>query len=99
MAAATSIDDAKRFLFLHPWSTTDLDNPVELLESVVHDFDAVLAAVTREASNDDDDDGRSAGDGEYESGRVDKLMAFVKKLRDERKISEAEYQSALQYAG
>ena len=93
MAAATAIDDAKRFLFLHPWSTTDLDNPVELLESVVRDFDDELAEATREVNGDDD-----GGDG-GESERIDKLVAFVKKLRDERKISEAEYQAALQYAG
>lgn len=94
MAAATSIDDAKRFLFLHPWATTDLDNPVELLESVVRDFDDELAEA-RSADDDEDND----FDDQIESERVTKLVAFIKKLRDDRKISEAEYQVALQHAG
>ncbi len=79
-----AIDDAKRFLFLHPWSTTDVDNPVRLLEDLVKDFYDNLA----EAIADFED--------EAVQDRVQRLIAFVKGLRDDLKISEAEYQIALQ---
>jgi hypothetical protein len=87
---ATAIEDAKRFLFLHPWSTTDVDNPIELLEGVVQQFDDDLEEAIRNGTCEEDEE-----DEEDEiDDRIDKLAAFIKKLRDERKISEAEYQAA-----
>ncbi len=89
-----AIDDAKRFLFLHPWSTTDVDNPVRLLEDLVKDFyDNLAEAIAdfeAEAFFDFEADDKDDQD------RVQRLIAFVKGLRDDLKISEAEYQIALQ---
>lgn len=86
-----AIDDAKRFLFLHPWSTTDADNPVRLLEDLVKDFDDNLTESIADFEADDRDDLD-----EMVQDRVQRLIAFVKGLRDDLKISEAEYQIALQ---
>lgn len=77
--AATALDDAKRFLDLHPWATTDVDNPVELLADLVREVG-----------------GRGRDEPEPdESVRVEKLLAFIKGLRESCKISEQEYRGAL----
>jgi hypothetical protein len=88
---ATAIEEAERFLFLHPWSTSDVDNPVDLLRDVVKDFRDDLAEAVRDAQGETSTD----EDDEIESPRVSKLLAFIKGLRDDLKISEAEYQTAL----
>ncbi len=92
--AVTAIDDAKRFLNLHPWSTTDVDNPVELLKNVVEEFDDALAVKLEEerAGEDAPDDPADVVD------TLTKLLAFIKGLRDDCKICEAEYQTAMRLA-
>lgn len=89
--AATAIDDAKRFLNLHPWSTTDVDNPVELLRGVVDQFDDDLAEKLEEERAFED----APADPDDADQPLAKLLAFVKGLRDDMKICEAEYQVAL----
>lgn len=86
--AATAIDDAKRFLDLHPWSTTDVDNPVELLRAVVDEYHSDLEETI-------EDSGMKPDDIEEKTGAVQRLCAFIKGLRDDMKISEAEYRTAL----
>lgn len=95
--AATAIDDAKRFLDLHPWSTTDIDNPVELLREVVKEFDANLETKTEEIEKELDAETKEEAE-ELAGDVVQKLCAFIKGLRDDLKISEAEYQTALALA-
>lgn len=97
MAAVTAIDEAKRFLDLHPWSTTDVDNPVELLRDVVKEFDDALIEKTAEIEEELDEETREEAE-ELASTTVQKLCAFIKGLRDDLKISEAEYQTALALA-
>ncbi len=80
---ASTIEDAKRFLYLHPHATTAVDNPVELLAAIVKDFEALEEEI--EEKEDDDDTGSVS----------QKLLAFIKGLRDDMKICEAEYQTAL----
>jgi hypothetical protein len=90
-AVGSAYDEAKRFLRLHPWSTTDVDNPVELLGDLVGEIESgELPDLSA------DDDGVDDGDeDDRQSETLDKLMAFVKGLRDDLKISEAEYRIAL----
>lgn len=78
-----AIDDAKRFLFLHPYSTTDVDNPVQLLREVIDEVEADYDLIDNFPEPDD-------------MSKVDRLMTFIKGLRDDLKISEMEYQMALQ---
>ncbi len=103
--AATAIDDAKRFLDLHPWSTTDVDNPVELLRAVVDDFDKDLDEKASELEKDHEANVMEAVE-ERLPEEIDKregsavtalpkLLAFIQGLRDDMKICEAEYQTAL----
>jgi hypothetical protein len=86
MAAVSAIDDAKRFLQLHPWSTTAIDNPVKLLEAVVDEINADYTLK---------DDVLTPDDIGTLKEPAEKLLAFIKGLRDDCKISEAEYQVAL----
>jgi hypothetical protein len=88
----SALEDAKRFLYLHPYATTAEDNPVKLLQSVVDEVEA--------GSSDDDDDDEGMKPSEEQDGatlmqKVVSLVAFVKGLRDDMKISEAEYQTAV----
>lgn len=97
VAAVTAIDDAKRFLDLHPWSTTDVDNPVELLREVVAHFDKELEAKTEKIEEELDAETKEEAE-ELAGDVVQGLCAFIKGLRDDLKISEAEYQTALALA-
>lgn len=97
--AVTSIDEAKRFLDLHPWATTDVDNPVELLRNVVNDFEKDLIEKTAELTEgedapDDPADEEPVGITE----RLEKLVMFVRGLRNDMKICESEYQVAFSLA-
>jgi hypothetical protein len=80
----TALDDAKRFLDLHPWATTEVDNPVDLLAALVAEIDDEEA--------EDEVEPESASDA---SQRVERLLGFIEGLRKQRKISEQEYRSAL----
>jgi len=75
MCVAQAIADAKLFLWKHPLSTTEIDNPVEILEDIVREYD-----------KDEDDEG--------DASKSERLLTFIKNLRDQRKICEAEYQVA-----
>lgn len=81
--SAPAIEEARRFLNLHPWSTTDIDNPVDLLEAVVADY----AKLEEECAQLVEDE-----------APTDRLLVFIRRLRDDRKISEAEYQTAVHLA-
>jgi hypothetical protein len=80
MCVAQAIADAKLFLWKHPLSTTDVDNPVEILEDIV-----------REYEKDDDDE---AEDDDHNAYRCERLLTFIKRLYDQRKICDAEYRTA-----
>lgn len=95
--AATAIDDAKRFLDLHPWSTTDLDNPVEILRDVVKHFDDNLTEKLEEHEREESADVEERAE-ELVIDVKTKLLSFIKGLRDDLKISEAEYRVALSLA-
>lgn len=82
-----AIDDARRFLYLHPFATTSVDNPVQLLQEVVDEYD-------KEQEQEEDEDEGMQPDEDCASP-IDKLLTFVKGLRDDMKICEAEYQTAL----
>lgn len=80
----TALDDAKIFLDRHPWATTDADNPVDLLRALVAEVDV------------EEDGAAEAEVGESDApARVEKLVAFIRKLRDAEKISESEYREAM----
>lgn len=84
-----AIDDARRFLYLHPYATTAEDNPVQLLQLVVDEHDK---------ASEDEDEGMQPEEDEGMQPEEDaktKLMTFIKGLRDDLKISEAEYRVAL----
>lgn len=80
----TALDDARLFLARHPWATTDADNPVDLLRALVAEIEP--------DEGDEDEDGVGESDA---PARVEKLVAFIKKLRDAEKISESEYREAM----
>ena len=84
-APPTALDDAKRFLDLHPWATTEADNPVELLAALVAEVDV-------EEDEDEDEEEAQPSDAPQ---RVEALIGFVRGLREQAKISEKEYRSAL----
>lgn len=79
----TALDDAKQFLERHPWATTDVDNPVELLAALVAEVDV------------EDDDDEEAEEPSDASKRVEALLDFVRGLRAQAKISDYEYRNAL----
>lgn len=87
MAAVSAIDDAKRFLDLHPWATTDVDNPVELLAAVVREVDDEYEYVGEDEMN-------SVVVHRDPDAVIEQLLTFIKGLRDDCKISENEYRFA-----
>ena len=92
--AVAAIDDADLFLYRHPWATTEADNPVELLRALASDFEAInaendeLRSALEQAEKTDPDRLRALSD------QVDALMAFVRRLHDDLKISDLEYEHA-----
>jgi len=87
--SVSAIEEARKFLWRHPWFTSELDDPVELLRDVVKEIDEENAAL------DEDEDSNTEQAGEI----AQRLLAFIKGLRDDLKISETEYQTALALAG
>jgi hypothetical protein len=89
MCVAQAIADAKLFLWKHPLSTTEIDNPVEILEDIVREYDK------DEDDEDDEDEGMVPDEDENgDASKSERLLTFIKNLRDQRKICEAEYQAA-----
>ena len=89
--AVTAFDEAKTFLFRHPGATTDIDDPVRLLEDLVYEIKAGGLV------NGGDDRGMQPSNQlsvAEENDRVANLLSFIKDLREQEKISEAEYQIA-----
>ena len=85
--AVTAYDEAKTFLFRHPWATTEVDNPVRLLEDLIAQIECGGADTGIHPDDDGVDDGSSLD-------RAANLLSFIKDLREQEKISEAEYQIA-----
>lgn len=88
MCVAQAIADAKLFLWKHPLSTTEVDNPVEILEDIVREY---------EKGDDEDEPMAPYDEGEDDNAdayRCERLLTFIKHLYDQRKICDAEYKTA-----
>lgn len=97
----SAVDETDRFLENHPLFTTSADNAVELLEDLRKDYQELCD------SYDEMEASRNAFKGKLEraatpnealshaSAQIAELVAFVKRLNAERKISDFELREAI----
>jgi hypothetical protein len=97
----SAVDETDRFLENHPTFTTSADNAVELLEDLRKDYQELCDSydemeVSRNAFKDKLE--RAATPSEalsHASAQIAELVAFVKRLNAERKISDFELREAI----
>lgn len=92
----TSIAEAEHFLWNHPWATTDIDNPVDLLREVVSEATQLI-----ERLDEVEHRLRTTVHREREpiaAAQLAELVAFIRRLNAEAKISDFELREALAIA-
>lgn len=92
----TALGDAQRFLHLHPWCTNETDNPVAILRELAAEAEA-LADSYRNLAVDHALLERDAGSPERLTNALSQiadLVAFIKRLNADEKISDIECQAA-----
>lgn len=92
----TALQEAEAFLWKHPQATTDADNPVELLRDVVSEAED-LEHQLENAVDQSDLDAKDAEISKLEQKleHYDRLVAFVRNLNTQQKISDFELRAAL----
>lgn len=98
--AYSAVAEADRFLELHPTFTNETDNPVEILQDLKSEHDDLVNEYNYLSSAHESLKEELAAKSEPSealrnaSAQIDELVAFVRKLHDERKISDVEWERA-----
>ena len=96
----TAAIESELFLWRHPWASTDVDNPVDLLRDLTKEHEELIEDYNEVTAERDELKVNLAAcdDALALSARLGELLHFVRGLRDTQKISELEYEHAKRIA-
>lgn len=96
--AVTAYDDACRFVELHPWATMESDNPVEILRELHAEHEALIDERNELQADLDEATAKLEEVSPHAltiaTSQLDELLRFVRKLHDEQKICDVEWERA-----